>query len=71
MVQPRTVGVILICGGWRSLTVNEIEWIAGERIGSVEDAAGPLCGLTSLDTINVISPGLISIERLWLGDVES
>lgn len=70
MVQPGTVWVVFVSRWWRSLTVDKIEWIAREGVGGVEDAAWPLCRFTSLNTVDVVFPGLIGIESFWLGDVE-
>ena len=67
MVEPSLVRIVFVSCWWGwSLAVHQIERITAEGICSVEDGAGPLAGFASFDTVDVVLPGLVSVERPWL-----
>lgn len=69
MVEPGAVRVEFDVGGWwRTLAVNQVKWIATEWIGGVEDAAGIRFPLG--DSVDMVLPGLVSVEGLRLAYVE-
>lgn len=64
-VQPVLMRVVLRFGPLRLLAVDQVEWIATERIGGVEDARFAL-----RHTVHMLPPGSVSIKRLQLAHVE-
>lgn len=64
-VQPVLMRVVLRFGPLRLLAVDQVEWIATEWIGGVEDARFAL-----RHTVHMLPPGSVSIKRLQLAHVE-
>lgn len=71
MVKQRAIGIVFFRRWRRSLAVYKVQWVTREWVSGVEDAAGPLAWFASLDTLYMVSPGSIGIERFWFRNVES
>lgn len=70
MVQPGAVGVEFdVRGWWRALAVHQIERVAAEWVGGVEDAAR-VVGLPPGHTVQMILPGLVGVEGFRFAHVE-
>lgn len=70
MVEPGAVRVEFdVRWWWRTLAVNQVKWVATEWIRGVEDAVR-IVGFPLGDSVNVVLPGLVSVERLRLAYVE-
>lgn len=70
MVEPGAVRVKLDVGwGWWTLAVHQVEWVTAERIAGVEDAAR-IVRFPPGHAVQVILPGLVSVERFRFAHVE-
>ena len=70
MVQPGSVGVELDVGRWRrSLAVHQVQRVATEGVGGVEDATGSV-GLPFGHSVQMVLPRLVGVEGPGFRDVE-
>lgn len=61
---------VVFAGGWCGpLAVYQVEWVARERVGGVEDVARPLARFAAFDAVNVVSPCAVGVKGSGFGYV--